>query len=72
MELISCTKWSPFRVRNGGFHTGKKHAAGRGTKKTKINATLPLIAQTTALMEWNDCIRVKRKAIIFSFFFLLA
>ena len=28
MELISCTKWSPFRTRNGGFHTGKKHAAG--------------------------------------------
>ena len=30
MEPISCTKWSPFRVRNGDFHTEKKHAARRG------------------------------------------
>ena len=27
VESISCTKWSPFRVRNGYFYTEKKHAA---------------------------------------------
>ena len=26
VESISCTKWSPFRVRNGDFYTEKKHA----------------------------------------------
>ena len=40
VESISCTKWSPFRVRNGDFYTEKKHAAGPGLQTVRGGGVL--------------------------------